>query len=596
MVAITALLGLGMVAQVAAWRLRLPSILLLLGTGFACGPSGLGWIDPDWMLGEHLFPIVSLSVGIILFEGGLSLKLRELGEHRRVVWLLVTLGAAITWVLTALSARYVLDLGWGLAILLGAILIVSGPTVVLPLLRHVKPRGPGRPILKWEGIVIDPVGAVMALLVFETLESGALDMAAPLAIASLWNTVLAGTLFGGAGALLLWTMLRNYWLPDGLQVPFTLAVVVASFTGANLMQHEAGLLAVTVMGVLLANQRSARIDHILEWKENLRVLLISSLFVLLAARVDLTTATSFDMRAVAFLAILLFVVRPAAVWACTAGSTLRLKDRIFLAWLCPRGIVAAAVASVFALSLEKSGSPGAEQLVPLTFFVIVGTVVVYGLTAGPLARRMGLAEADPQGVLFVGADGVARAIALALQELKVPVVLADTNQANLRTARMEGLPTHRGNVLFEQEEDAPDLGGIGRVLAMTPNDEVNRLVMLHFVHDFGTRESYHLAASQSREAESPAASIGRAVFGDGTTSGDLRRRFAGGSRIKTTLLTEQFDLDRFRQEHGEGALVLFAVGPGHQVEVNASDGVLEPKAGQTVVALIPVAAGLPATA
>jgi NhaP-type Na+/H+ or K+/H+ antiporter len=596
MVAITALLGLGMVAQVVAWRLRLPSILLLLGTGFACGPSGLGWIDPDWILGEHLFPIVSLSVGIILFEGGLSLKLRELGEHRRVVWLLVTLGAAITWLLTALAAHYVLDLGWGLAILLGAILIVSGPTVVLPLLRHVKPRGPSRPILKWEGIVIDPVGAVMALLVFETLESGTLELAAPVAIAGLWNTILAGTLYGAAGALLLWTMLRNYWLPDGLQVPFTLAVVIASFTGANYMQHEAGLLAVTVMGVLLANQRSTRIDHILEWKENLRVLLISSLFVLLAARVDLATASSFDMRAVAFLAILLFVVRPAAVWACTTGSTLTLRDRIFLAWLCPRGIVAAAVASVFALSLEKSGSPGAEQLVPLTFFVIVGTVVVYGLTAGPLARRLGLAESDPQGVLFVGADGVVRAIATALKDLDVPVVLADTNQTNLRRARMEGLRVHRGNVLFEQEEDAPDLGGIGRVLAMTPNDEVNRLVMLHFVHDFGRRESYHLAASQARETESPTASIGRTVFGEGTTSGDLRRRFAAGATIKTTPLTAQFDLDSFLEEHGEKALVLFVVGPGGKVEVNAADGALEPKAGHTLVAMIPVASGLPAIA
>ena len=583
---LAALLLLGTTAQWIAWRLHLPGILLLLAFGFFAGPAWLGWIDADGMLGDLLFPVVSASVAVILFEGGLSLRAADLKQHGRVVLQLITVGALVTWVVSAVAGRVILQFDWSMAILFGAILIVSGPTVVLPLLHHIKPQGATRTILKWEGIAIDPVGAVLALLVFEGFNHGVFTATGHAAL-GIAKTLGFGTALGLAGGWLLVVFLRRYWIPDHLHNPVTLAMVVGVFAASNALQHESGLLAVTLMGIVAANQKDVSVQHILEFKENVRTLLISSLFVLLAARISPDDLAQLDWRAAAFLLSLLFVVRPLAVLASTRGSSLSRNERIFLAWMCPRGIVAAAVASVFGLKLVADGVPGADMLVPLTFVVIVGTVVVYGLTAGPLARRLGLATPNPQGILFVGAHSWSRDIAKACAEAGVQVLLVDTNRDNVRQARLEGMPAQTINLLADEHPfETLDLSGIGRLFALTANDQVNRLIAQRAVHEFGRSKTYVLAPDRMRKAESGGTADLRLLFGEDVDYYAISKRVGRGATVRTTGLTDQFGADDFTALHGERATPLLAVGTNGTVTVHTVDRPIQPVAGQTLIALV----------
>ena len=593
---ITALVCLGMGAQWIAWRLRIPSILLLLVFGFFAGPEWLDLGIADLLPPDILFPLVSISVGLILFEGGLSLRVTEFRSHGRVVTRLVTVGALVTWGLATLAARAFIGLEWDLALLLGAILIVSGPTVVLPLLSHINPMGRTGPILKWEGIAIDPVGATLAVLVFEGLAFGRLGQAAGHGLMGLAKTIVIG---GGLGVLAGWILvllIRKRWIPDQLHSPIAFAMVVAVFSISHALQHESGLLAVTIMGLYAANAKSVSVHHILEFKENLRVLLISGLFLLLASQVHKSDLAHLDLGTFGFLAALVLVVRPLAVLAATWGSKLTTQERIFLAWLCPRGIVAAAVASVFGLNLADS-HPDAALLVPVTFLVIVGTVVIYGLTAGPLARRMGLAVSNPQGVLLIGAQGWARDLAAALQEEGIPVFLVDANRRNVSAARLAGLPAQQGNALSEHFEEALALPGIGRVLALTPNDEVNTLVSLNFQHRFGRSETYQLVADTvpRKDAVAPTPSRGgRRLFREDADFFDLSKRATRG-RIRVTALTDQFSLEAFRAHHEERALELFAIEEDGTLRIATVEAPLRVGAGSRIVAIVDDDPGTPET-
>ena len=576
---------LGGVAQWLGWRLRLPAILLLLLFGLAAGPDGLGLVPTEEMFGDLLAPFVALAVALVLFEGALTLELPELGDSGGVVAKLVTLGVVVTWGLAALAGHYLLDLSWSLSILVGAVLTVTGPTVVIPLLRQIRPTGPGGVVLKWEGILIDPVGAVLAVLVFE----GLIGHESLFAFGGIARTLVSGLVFGALPAWALIVLLARFWIPDHLHVLAALAFALLGYALANMFQHEAGLLAVTVMGVVLANQKRVDISHITEFKENLQVLLISVLFILLAARIQWD-----DLRALAwpefiFVGLLVLVVRPLGVAICTAGSGLSLKDRIFVAAMAPRGVVAAAVTAVFALRLEQEGFAGAERLVPIVFLVIAGTVAIYGLVGRPLAIRLGLAERNPNGVMVIGAHSVARALAGVLKDLGIPILVVDTNIGLIRSARMEGLRAYHGSVLSDQADYALELPGIGNLFAITANDEVNALSALHFVHLFGRQKLFQLApASRPAEGASRLGSEMRArvLFGEGITFEELRRRHAQGQRPKATPLTEQFGFEEWRAEHGDDALPLLTVSADDgTLTVATADKPLDPKAGDILVAL-----------
>ncbi|NQU23154.1 MAG: sodium:proton antiporter, partial [Candidatus Nealsonbacteria bacterium] len=585
---LTAVLGLGVAAQWLAWKARLPAILVLLIFGFALGYFAG---SPDKLIDrELLFSMVSLSVGVILFEGGLSLRLSELRETGRAVLGLVTVSVLVTWVLTTVAARYVLNFTPAMAALAGAILVVSGPTVIVPLLRHVRPVRRVGSVVKWEGIVNDPIGAVLAVLVFGAVATGGLREATTVAAGQIAGTVAVGVGIAAVVAVALVQLLKRYWIPDFLHNAVFLAAVVVAFAVSNHLYHEAGLVTVTLLGVILANQKTVTVKHVVEFKENLRVLLISVLFIVLASRLKLDDLTGVGWRGPVFLAVLILVVRPAAVFLGTIRAGLHWRERLFLAWIAPRGIVAAAVASVFALRMDN-----AEQLVPVVFLVIVGTVAVYGLTAAPLARWLRIADPNPQGILFAGAAPFVQAIASAVQKAGYDVLLVDTGPRNIATARMAGLPTCWASVLSEYAREQIDLGGIGRLAAMTPNDVVNALAAREFAEVFGRAGVYQLAprsADIDRQASISADRMGRVLFGSEYHYGRLAQRHAAGAVVKATKLTDEFDYDAFTDLYGRTAMVLMIIEETGALTVCAVDNPITPRAGQTLISLVDPAASV----
>lgn len=581
---------LGVGAQWLGWRLRLPSILLLLLFGFLAGPV-TGLVDPDRLLGDILFPAVSMAVAIILFEGGLSLRIDELPEIGGVLARLISIGALVTWVIGAVAARFIVQLDWGLSILLGAILIVTGPTVIGPLLRQIQPRGQAGILLKWEGILIDPIGAILGVLVFEAIVGGGLRQAPPAIVSGIILTALIGVGVGLAAAAVMVYLLRRFLIPDHLQNGVALLFILAAYTLSNWLHHESGLLTVTVMGLLVANQRRITIKHIIDFKESLQVLLIGSLFIVLAARVEPGVILGLGWEGALFVAILILVARPLAIAISTWRSQLSWRERLFMAWMAPRGIVAASVASIFAFELVESGYPRAEELVPLTFVVILGTVSFYGLTAGPVARCLKLAEQDPQGVLIVGAHPFARNIASTLTEHGITARLLDNNRENVRMGRMDGLDVYYGNAYSEEVLERLDLTGIGRLLAMTSNDEVNALAALHFPEVFSRAEVYQLPLGMGTAEESaldlaPQHLTGRILFGPTFNYSFLDEQFERGATIKATGLTEEFTYNDLQAEYRQRAIPLFVVTARGKLLIFTQDNQLQPQPGQTVISLV----------
>ncbi len=526
-----------------------------------------GWLDPDAVFGDLLAPLVSLSVAIILFEGGLTLRVVELEKVGKAVRNLVTIGVVATWVLTTAAAIWVLEMATGPALLLGAILVVTGPTVVLPLLRHLRPKGSVGNALKWEGILIDPIGVVLAVLVFEALLAGGLQDVTQTLFVTVGKALASGVVFGAIGGYVTYQFVRRHWLPDHLESPITLGAVIAVFTACELVQAEAGLVGTTVMGVYLANQTDIAKRHIVEFKENLRVLLISFLFIVLAARMDPAAIDVIDWRSAAFLGLLILVVRPLSVILSTLGTDLDLRERVFLSSMAPRGIVAAAISSVFALELAAHGVPGGEQLVPVTFFVIIGTVTVYGLGAGPVARRLGVGEPDPQGVLVVGASEWACEFSDHLQEAGLTVRVADTSSRRLRYARQRGLDVYDGSLLTEYALEELELGGIGYLVAATPNDETNALTTISLRELFDRAHTFQLAPTleDTGEDEDPQPDLhGRFLFDEDATFDELSRRLTGGWEIVTTELPSDWSGQIAEDEH---RIPLAVISPGGELEM-----------------------------
>lgn len=576
---------LGMVAQWLAWRFNLPSIFLLLILGFIAGPM-TGFVDPDFLLGNLLYPIVSFSVAIILFEGGLNLSIRELKASGKAIRNLIIIGTIVTWFIASLAGHFILGLNIDLAMLLGAILVVSGPTVIVPLLRHVRPVGRAASILRWEGIIIDPIGAMLAVLVFEAIMAGEVQRGAALAFLGFFKTILIGGIAGFLGAKLLVILIKKYWIPDFLDNPIALTIVIGVYAISNIFQVESGLLAVTVMGIVVANQKDVAVKQIIEFKESLRVLLIANLFIILAAKLKYSDLAVFNLKSFTFVLILILIARPLAVFLSTLKTDLGLKERIFLSGVAPRGIVAAAVASIFGIRLADAGHLQAGFLAPLTFMVIISTVVIYSIIAAPLARLLKLAKPHPQGVLIAGAHPLGRAIAKSLQAENFQVLLVDNNWVNISAARREGLPAYYGSVLSEHATDEMDLGGIGRIFAMTSNDEVNSLATLHFIKEFGRAEVYQLPPKGSGVSEHLR---GRLLFSEDANYTYLAERFAAGATIKNVQLTEAYSPESFEATYGKSAIPLFVVSKTGDLTVFTTDKKPVPSAGQILISLVDAA-------
>lgn len=578
----------GVGAQWLAWRTKLPAILLLLVAGIVAGPI-TGILTPDQLMGNALPPFISLSVGIILFEGGLSLKFSELKNIGGAVVKLVSIGVLTTWIIVSASAYYLFQLGLELSILIGAILVVTGPTVIIPLLRQVRPVSRVSSMLKWEGIVIDPIGALLAVLVFEVIFTSGFSEATSLAFTSIVKTVFFGTLVGLLGAGLIYMLLKRYMLPDFLQNPVNLMIVLCVFVISNTLQHESGLWATTVMGIALANQKSARIHHIVEFKENLRVLLLSALFILLAARVELTDLiANLNWNILVFLLILIFIARPLSVYLSTIGSQISNKEKLFLSWMAPRGVVAASISSLFAIQLVENGYSAAGELVPIVFITIIATVTIYGLTASTVARWLDVAKPSPNGLIIIGAHPWARKLAKMLNEEDFKVMVVDTNWSNINKVKKLGVDTYHGNILAEYALDEIDLDGIGKVLALTPNDEVNSLAVLRFADIFGSSEVFQLASGSQikrTDREVPDSLSGRILFNEQLNYEAFTKLLSEGSFIDVHEVEETLSQKEFDTEYGTKYVPLFVIKESNQVIPYSIDNKPLPEKGDKLFVL-----------
>lgn len=591
-------LGLGILAQWLAWKAQLPSILVLLAFGFGMGHFSGVTIDSYLANNDVLLSAVGICVAVILFEGGLTLKFSDLKVSGAPVFRLCTIGVVASFLLTYGACRYILMYDWRVASLLGAILVVTGPTVIAPLLRHIKPSRKIGNVVKWEGIIVDPIGAILAVLVYQAAIAGNVDAAKEEILHALGMTLLVGVIMALILAKAIELLLKHHLIPDYLHSVFLLAVTAIAFAASNSIQAESGLLTSTVLGIALANQKSVSVKHILEFKENLRVLIISVLFIILSGRIAISELQDALIPGLILLALLVIIIRPLSVFISNIFSkSVSFKEQVFLSAMAPRGIVAAAVTAIFALEFDHAVHAGklspeigkvTHQMVPIVFIVIIGTVTIYGLLAAPIARKLGLATKNPRGILFAGAGNWARLAAKALSDDGHDVMMLDTNYDNIARAKLEGMPAQRANILSEYVEEEMDLAGLGQLIASTPNDEVNSLATHHFVHVFG-RENIWQVAPMDDDAHHQTAVAGhmrgRICFRSRPQNSSLEKFVAEGAVIKKTTLTEQFTIEDFTALYGEDHILLFHDTEERGLEV-AHEKMRTPGPDTTIYALI----------
>jgi len=578
-----------LLCQWLAWRVRMPAILFLLAGGILAGPV-TGFLEPEAVFDEMLFPLISLAVAIILFEGSLTLRAEEIRSHGKMVRNLIPVGTIVTCTTGTLAARWILGTPWEVALLFGAISVVTGPTVIAPLLRAVRPTSTISNILRWEGIIIDPVGALLAVLVFEGIVSWGQGNVFGHSLYIFGKTLMVGFLIGVGAGYLNGLALRKHWIPQYLHNAGTLTFMLGVFAISNELAHESGLLTVTVMGIWMANMKQVPIDSILEFKESLSVLLISALFIILAARVDFSAIAELGWGLAALLAILMLVARPASIFLSAIGTSLNWREKLYLSWIAPRGIVAAAVSALFAFQLERAGYTGAEVLVPLVFMLIITTVTLQSLTARPIAKLLNVQEPPAHGFLILGANPIARLIAKALKKHDIPVMVTDTNWENARQARMEDLRTYFGNPVSEHASTHMDLTGIGNVLILSPYKHLNSLATYHFLDWFGEESVFSLSdGDQEQRARLQTASKVQRTRGlfDGVSYAKLASLVSQGYTVKTTQLREEFSYQQFLDQYQGQALVLFMIDDREHIHPVRDMEELEPKKDWTLISLVP---------
>ena len=582
-IAISSIPVLGILTHWISWRLKIPSILLLLIVGFLVGPV-FGFLDPDALLQDMLFPIVSLSVAIILFEGGLSLKVSDLKHTGIIVRSLITTGVFISCSLISMMAYFLLDISLDISILMGAILVVTGPTVILPLLKQIQVKKSLGTVLRWEGIMIDPVGATLAVLVYEVIKVGETQEAFFLIFIVIIMTILVGFFFGVLVAFLLMFIIKKRFVPLYLQEVFTLVLVIFTYCLSDYLQSESGLLAVTVMGIVLANQRFVVIRHIITFKENLSLLLLTSLFIILAARINVLELVSFlNLNMVLFLIGIIFIVRPFVAFVATFNTALSIKERLFIGLMAPRGIVAAAVASLFGLQLTHIGVNDATALVPVTFIVIVVTVTFYGLFGNLFSQWLNL-KPELKGVMFVGAHDFSRQLCLLLKQLGVQAMLVDINKKNVVLAKQLGLQVIHSSVLSKRVLDEVELGYWTLFLAMTPSDKTNLLSVIEYSLILGEESVYRLCPSDKSKDLVTDYPAGRLLFGKGNTFLYLSARLKAGAVFKYIYFSDEHTFSQFRVEF-PGVDLLFVVTKDKKLLVFDTESSLMVKEGNALVYL-----------
>ena len=558
---------LGVLGQWIAWRTRLPSIIILLFLGFLAGPI-LSLIDTDQVFGDILYPLVSLLVSVIVFEGGLNLRIKDLKNIAPSLFRLVLIAPLITIGLMYLLTYHILGLSSELSIMFSALMVITGPTVIIPLLRHIKVSPKISSLIRWEGILIAPIGTFLIVLVYQSVF---IETAHVLKITMmlLIKIMAVSTFMGLFFAYLIILFFKRNWVPDFLQELITLIVVFVAFLGSNFVQQDSGILTVVLMGIILANQQQITFQHVKVFKENLRILSISTLFIVLSSRLvfdDLLILM--DFKHFIYLLSLIFIVRPVATFLTLIGTSLKFKERLLMAWIAPRGIVTASIASLFALRLVNLGVPQAEVLVPLTFLVLIFTVCVYGFSLNPFIKMIKLEDNDKIGILIVGANKIAVAIAKLLNTFdNLDVTVVDLNRKRVQYSRLDGVKALHTSVFSSRVVEDMQLGAYRSLISLTENDEVNSLACIQYSEVVGPQNVFRF----------PPISI-NVMQSEGTKKMDLGQQlvefdfhfitnvFKNNDSFKLITIIEDMSYDDFIKQYGEHLLPVLGVSPTNLIK------------------------------
>lgn len=579
----------GFFCQYLSWRLRVPAILFLLITGVLAGPF-TGWLQPEEQFGDMLKYFISLSVAVILFEDSLALEAPKLKMVSSSVRRLITSGVIITGVGSGLTMHFLFEVQWEVSFLFGCLMTVSGPTVIQPMLRSMRPTARVAETLRWEGLLVDPVGAVLSILAYEIIfilyrGGGGFDFF--VLLVTILATGLTGGYLVGKG---LGLMLRYHLIPEHLIDAAALAFVASVFIFSNAIAEESGLISATVAGIVLRNMKGLHLDPLMNFKESISLILLSTLFLILAAQLDVEHIMKMGWVTPTLLVLVLqFLIRPLCVFTCTTGEGYSIREKIVMSWMAPRGIIAVVVASLLANKLDILGLEGTEVLIDSVFIVILGTVAFESLTLRPLSIWLGVAEPTPRGVLVIGSSDVARAMAKIMQEKGIPVTLADASRSGIRQAKLAGLNTYLGNPMSEHAGAHLNLVGIGKALMLTDDLEENVLCSLHFSHELGRNNVYriHTNEGKDRNIRHDLSHLyrGYPLFGKGVTVRKIRELLRKGAPFKATPLTEEFEFEDWKNKYHGKAYPFFAFKKDEEIQFFVEDGVFTPEEGWTVVAL-----------
>ena len=581
--ALVGVLGVG--SQWLAWRMRMPAIVLMLAVGLIVGPL-TGMFDPARDLGSIYKPLISLAVAIILFEGGMSLDLHRLGDAKRGVRRLVLIGAPLGWLLSTLTLAYGAGLSWPAASVFGGILIVTGPTVIAPLLRSARLAKRPAQLLQWEAIVNDPIGALAAVLAYEVVLVSLSGVPAGVAAMTLAMGIAVAAAAGWAVATFLATAFRRGWVPEYMKVPVMFVSILGVFAATDSLLHESGLLAVTVMGVVIANADLPSMTELRRFKEHATILLVSGVFILLAASMDFGQIGKLDWRAALFVAGVVLIARPITVLVALTRTQLPMNERLLVAFTGPRGVVLIAVAGLFGEQLVGLGIEDGALLGPLAFVLVLATVVLHGFTLAPVAKALGLAGGAP-GLLIVGGSRFTTALGEAMKSAKVETLITDPNHAHLIRARTTGLNTWYGDILSDAAEDRIELISYGTLLAATDNDAYNTLVATDLAPEMGREAVWQVTrAKDDRPRHTLPSQLGGRPFAGGRTVTALDAMIVEGWTLRVSLLSAEFDQAAWREKRPD-AVALIRITQSGALRVVRDTDEMKAVPGDRIVSMLP---------
>jgi len=582
------LLGIG--SQWVAWRYRIPAIVVMSITGLIAGPF-LGIMNPEEDFGNLYEPLISVAVAIILFEGSLSLKFKELRGLGKPIFRIATIGAFIAWILGSLTAHYMAGLSWAVSFVIGGLFIVTGPTVIMPLLRQSKLRPRPAKILKWEGIVVDPIGVLLAVFAFQVIQYiTSPDIHGTTIAAFISVSFIAATLGFVLGRLIGW-MFENGYVPEFLKSPVVFTVVIFCFTIVDVYVKGTGLLSVTAMGMTLANMGISSVVDMRHFKENVSMLLISAIFIMLSASLKTETLLEiFNPNIIGYVILMMIVVRPLSIFVSTINSGLTLAEKTLVGWIAPRGIVALTVSSYFASILLEAGYKDAEILTTLTFALVFATVVAHGFSLGPIAKRLNLSLEGRPGTLIVGSNPFTVELAQSLMKANLPVKIVDSSWKRLREARLAGVPFHHGEMLAEQTDYNLNTIPFDYMLAATKHYSYNSLICTTFIPEYGRTNVFKVSPYEQLELDTREIRDqvgGRTLFDQEVSLEDLNEKVKKGYVFRQTVITEEFPYEQYLANKELEAVFLYLIKPSGVLKYFSEEMRTVPGTGDTIVSLTP---------